>query len=161
MVLFFVDDLSKGGFWGNIIAILSGIAFAGMALFLRKQKDHSPLESVFLGNILTFVIGLPFMMHSAPDARGWLGLVLLGVFQLGCSYILYAEAIKHVTALEGILIPILEPVLNPIWVFLLLGERPGKWAITGGIIVLVSVTLRCVHALRKFEIRDSRFEIEA
>jgi drug/metabolite transporter (DMT)-like permease len=161
MVLFFLDDLSKGGFWGNIIAILSGIAFAGTALFLRKQKDHSPLESVFLGNILTFLIGLPFMLKSAPDARGWLGLVLLGVFQLGCSYILYSEAIKHVTALEGILIPVLEPVLNPIWVFLLLGEKPGKWAIAGGIIVLVSVTLRCIAALRKFEIRDSRFEIEA
>jgi drug/metabolite transporter (DMT)-like permease len=72
---------------------------------------------------------------------------LLGVFQLGLSYILFAEAIKHVTALEGILIPILEPILNPIWVFLLLGERPGKWALAGGIIVLVSVTLRSLSAM--------------
>jgi len=149
MVLFFLDDLSKGGFWGNIIAILSGIAFAGTVLFLRKQKNHSPLESVFLGNILSFLIGLPFIAQSLPDAKSWLGLVLLGVFQLGCSYILYAEAIKHVTALEGILIPILEPVLNPVWVFLMIGEVPGKWAIVGGIIVLVSVTLRCISALRQ------------
>jgi len=148
MILFFLDDLSAGGFWGNSVAILSGIAFAGTALFLRKQKDHSPLESVFLGNILTFLIGLPFMLRSLPDASSWLGLVLLGVFQLGCSYILYAEAIKHVTALEGILIPVLEPVLNPVWVFLLLGEIPGKWAVAGGIIVLVSVTLRCILSLR-------------
>ena len=70
MILFFLDDLSKGGFWGNIIAILSGIAFAGTALFLRKQKDHSPLESVFLGNVLTFLIGLPFMVRSSPDGTG-------------------------------------------------------------------------------------------
>lgn len=156
MVLFFLDNLSKGGFWGNIIAILSGVAFAGMALFLRKQKDHSPLESVFLGNVLTFLIGFPFMMRSGPDATGWLGLVLLGIFQLGCSYILYSEAIKHVTALEGILIPILEPVLNPIWVFLLLGEKPGRWAIAGGIIVLVSVTLRCIHSISQNGINSSR-----
>jgi drug/metabolite transporter (DMT)-like permease len=53
-----------------------------------------------------------------------------------------------VTALEGILNPIIEPVLNPIWVFLLLGEKPGQWAICGGIIVLLSITLRCLHALR-------------
>jgi drug/metabolite transporter (DMT)-like permease len=149
MVLFFLDDLSKGGFWGNIIAIFSGIAFAGTALFLRKQKDHSPLESVFLGNILTFLIGLPFMVRSSPNATGWVGLILLGVIQLGCSYILYAEAIKHVTALEGILIPILEPVLNPVWVFLLIGEMPGHWALAGGIVVLVSVTLRCISALKQ------------
>jgi drug/metabolite transporter (DMT)-like permease len=149
MTLFFLDDLSTGGFWGNVIAILSGISFAGTALFLRKQKDSSPLESVFIGNILTFLIGIPFIMQSSPSAAGWAGLILLGVFQLGCSYILYAEAIKHVTALEAILIPVLEPILNPIWVFLLLREKPGRWAIIGGIIVLVSVTLRCVLAFRK------------
>lgn len=149
MFLFFVDDLSRGRFLGNIIAIFSGVAFAGTALFLRKQKDSSPLESVFIGNIVTFLIGLPFMIHSSPGSRGWFGLVLLGVFQLGISYILYAEAIKHVTALEAILIPIIEPILNPVWVFLMLKETPGKWAVLGGIIVLLSVTLRCIHALKQ------------
>jgi drug/metabolite transporter (DMT)-like permease len=149
MILFFLDNLSKGGLWGNVIAILSGIAFAGTALFLRKQKDQSPLESVFLGNILAMILGLPFIAGSCPDAKGWIALILLGIFQLGCSYILYAEAIKHVTALEGILVPILEPVLNPIWVFLMIGETPGHWATIGGIIVLISVTLRCVLSLKK------------
>jgi drug/metabolite transporter (DMT)-like permease len=149
ITLFFLDDLSKGGFWGNILAILSGISFAGTALFLRKQKDSSPLESVFIGNILTLLIGLPFMVQSSPNTAGWLGLVLLGVFQLGSSYIFYTEAIKHVTALEGTLIPVLEPILNPIWVFLLLQERPGRWAIVGGIIVLISVTVRCLPALKQ------------
>ena len=159
MILFFLDELSKGEFWGNIVAILSGVAFAGTALFLRKQKDRSPLESVFLGNVLTFLIGLPFMFGSSPDSRGWIGLILLGVFQLGISYILYAEAIKHVTALEGILIPVLEPVLNPVWVFLLLGETPGRWALAGGIIVLISVTLRCISGPKKAGIPDPRSEI--
>lgn len=154
MVLFFLDDLSKGGFWGNVSAILSGIAFAGTTLMLRKQKDHSPLESVFLGNILTALIGLPFMVRSMPDAQGWIVLVLLGVFQLGFSYILYAEALKQVTAIEGILIPILEPILNPLWVFLMIGEIPGPWAIIGGIFVLVSVTLRCLSALKQGQSED-------
>lgn len=149
MALFFLDNLSIGGFWGNIIAILSGAAFAGTILFLRRQKDQSPLESVFLGNLMTFLIGFPFMFGSSPGAVGWLGLTFLGVFQLGCSYILYAEAIKHVTALEGILIPVLEPVLNPLWVFLLLGEKPGKWAVVGGLIILATVTARCLWALRR------------
>jgi drug/metabolite transporter (DMT)-like permease len=149
MILFFLDDLSGGRMAGNIIAILSGIAFAGTALFLRKQKDGSPMESVFLGNIVAFLVGIPFMFKSVPDATGWLGLILLGIFQLGISYILYAEAMKYVTALEGILIPIIEPILNPIWVFLILKEKPGKWAILGGIVVLMSITLRCLKALKQ------------
>jgi drug/metabolite transporter (DMT)-like permease len=149
MILFFLDDLSGGGIAGNFIAILSGFAFAGTALFLRKQRDGSPIESVFLGNILAFLIGFPFMFQALPGASSWLGLILLGVFQLGCSYILYAEAMKSVTALEGILIPIIEPVLNPIWVFLILGEKPGRWAVLGGAVVLASITLRCLKALRQ------------
>jgi drug/metabolite transporter (DMT)-like permease len=149
MILFFLDDLSSGGLWGNAIAILSGVAFAGTALCLRKQKEGSPLESLFIGNIIAFLIGLPFILRSSPTAAGWLGLVLLGVFQLGFSYILYAEAIKHVTALEATLVPVIEPILNPIWVFMLLKERPGAWAVLGGVIVLLSVTLRCLPAFRQ------------
>ncbi len=148
MTLFFLDNLSAGNFWGNIIALLSGITFAGVVILSRKQKDGSPLESFFLGNILTGIIGLPFMLQSFPNPSGWIGLILLGVFQLGLSYIVYAEAMKRVTALEGVLIPVIEPILNPVWVFLLLHEVPGKWAVIGGIIVVTSVTLRCILAAR-------------
>ena len=144
MALFFLDRLSFRGLWGNACAILSGVAFASEAVFLRMQKDGSPLESIILGNILAALIGLPFMFGSAPDASGWLGLVLLGLFQLGVSYILYATAIKSVTALEAIIIPIIEPILNPIWVFLVFQEQPGRWAFLGGTIVLITVTVRCI-----------------
>ena len=82
MILFFLDDLSKGEFWGNVIGIFSGIAFAGTVLFLRKQKDSSPLESVFLGNILTFFVGLPFMLR--PDrGRRLAGTGLAGCISIG------------------------------------------------------------------------------
>lgn len=148
MTLFFLDNLSAGNFLGNLVALFSGVAFAGVALFSRKQKEGSPLESFFLGNILTGLVGLPFMFQSAPNASGWVGLILLGVFQLGISYIIYAEAMKRVTALEGVLIPVIEPILNPVWVFLLLHEVPGKWALIGGVVVLVSVTLRCVFGIK-------------
>lgn len=144
MILFFQDNLTVGGFWGNIAAIASGIAFAGLVMFTRKQKNGSSLESMVLGNILTAFIGLPFMFGSAPDIQGWMGLGLLGVFQLGISYILFSKALKHLTALDGILIPILEPVLNPIWVFFLIGERPGGWAIVGGLVIIMAITSRCI-----------------
>jgi drug/metabolite transporter (DMT)-like permease len=144
MILFFIDDMGAGGMLGNIYAILSGFSFACMVLLLRKQKDESPLESVFWGNLLMSVIGLPFMFGARPDATSWIALLLLGVFQLGLSYMLYALAIKHVTALEGILIPVIEPILNPVWVFLVLGEYPGPWAFVGGFIVLSAIVGRSV-----------------
>jgi drug/metabolite transporter (DMT)-like permease len=144
MVLFFLDELTAGGFWGNVCAIASGVTFACFVLFMRKQKNDSPLESVFLGNILTALIGFPFMFEAMPSASSWVGLLLSGVLQLGLSHVLYSVAIKHVTALEAILIQVIEPILNPVWVLLIMGEAPGPWALLGGFIVLVSVTIRYV-----------------
>lgn len=146
MVLFFLDELTIGGFWGNVCAILSGVTFACFILLLRKQKNDSPLESIMLGNILTALVGIPFMFRAMPSAHSWAGLILLGVFQTGLSYVLYSTAIKHLAAVEAILIQTLEALLNPLWVFLLIREAPGPWAFLGGFIVLVSVTARCIVA---------------
>jgi drug/metabolite transporter (DMT)-like permease len=148
MALFFMDKLSMQGIFGNIVAILSGAAFASLVVLLRKQKRGSPLGSVILGNAMTGIIGLPFMFHPPIDAGSWSGLLALGVFQIGLSYLLYAAAIRHVTALEGILIPVIEPVLNPLWVFLFLGESPGRWALIGGSIVILTVLARSITSLR-------------
>lgn len=144
MALFFLDHLSMNGILGNIFAAASGICFGFLVIFMRMQKDGSPLESVFLGNILTALIGIPFMFSSALNTQGWINLLIMGVVQLGIPYILYSMAVKHVTALEAILIPIIEPILNPVWVFFMIGETPGVWAIVGGAIVVIAVTLRCV-----------------
>lgn len=144
MFLFFMDEMSPGGLLGNIYAILSGVFFAFVVLLLRKQKDESPVEMVFWGNVITAMIGLPFMYGTMPDISSLVGIFLLGTLQLGTAYILYALAIKHVTALEAILIPVIEPILNPIWVFLAFGELPGHWAFAGGFIVLVAIVGRSV-----------------
>ncbi len=156
MVLFFLDRLATGMARGNAVAILSGIAFACMILFLRKQKDGNPLASVILGNALTGLFCLPFMTKSLPSLSGWVGLVLLGVFQIGLSYILYSKAIRSVTAMEAILVPVIEPVLNPLWVALFLGEKPGRFAVLGGFVVVGSVLVRSVVSI----LRDPRTRIK-
>ncbi|MCX6152341.1 MAG: DMT family transporter [Ignavibacteriales bacterium] len=155
MTLFFLDKLSTGNMIGNITAILSGVTFAWLVLLLRKQKKESPIESIVLGNAFTAVIGLPFMFSSTPSMEGWIGLLLLGVFQLGLSYILYTKAIKHVTAIEAILIPVLEPILNPIWALIFLSEKPGIWSVVGGGIVILSITFRSVGIILKRKIITS------
>lgn len=142
MALFFADDLTQASFLGTIIAIASGFCFGCLTLFLRKQKDGSPLETVILGNILTALISVPFMLGSSPGSRGWLLLAVTGIFQLGLPYLLYTTAIKHITALDAILLATIEPILNPVWVLLAIGEKPGAWALVGGAVVLLSVTVR-------------------
>ena len=148
--LFFMDRLSPEGFWGNICALTSGVSFAWLTLFLRKQKSGSPLESVLLGNIITTLICIPFMFESIPrDLTNWGPLLVLGILQLGVSYILYSKAIKRVTALEAVLITMIEPILNPLWVFLVVGETQGPWSFVGGVIVLSTVVLRGILVVRE------------
>jgi len=149
MALFFADGIELAHLVGNFIAVLSGVAFAGMTIALRKQKDGSPVESIILGNLIAFFVGLPWIIGAPPlAADGWTALVLLGTVQLGFSYWLFARAIKHVTALEALLIPVMEPILNPIWVLLALNEKPSPYALVGGVIVLSAVTLRAVVSIR-------------
>ncbi|HEY1769171.1 MAG TPA: DMT family transporter [Chthoniobacterales bacterium] len=142
IALFFCDRLTVTGFWGNIIALGSGLAFASVALCLRKEKAGSPAASIILGNLIVALGGLPFIFQQHLGEAVMWRLLALGVFQLGLPYVLYATAIKYVTALEATLIPLLEPVLNPLWVMLALGERPGHWAILGGALVLGAVLAR-------------------
>jgi len=127
------------------------VGFAAMTMLMRKQKHTSALESIILGNLIGFAVGLPALLHApALPASGWLALALLGTVQLGLAYLLYAKAIKHVTALEAVLIPVLEPILNPVWVLLADGEKPGRFALLGGVLVLGAVTLRAVASIRNF-----------
>jgi len=149
MSLFFIDTLSADGLTGNILAVLSGIAFASLIIAMRRQKDASPAGSAILGNLLTVLICLPWMVQSTPGGADWIGLALLGVFQLGLSYACYVVAIKNVTAMEGILIPALEPILNPLWTLLFVGEWIGPWAVLGGVVVILSIIFRAVMDYRR------------
>ncbi len=149
MALFFLDELTLEGLWGNIIAIISAIFFALLIIFLRMQKSGSPVETTILGNLITFCICLPFIIQEPPTGASILPLSYLGIIQLGLPFVLYSAAIKYVTAIDAVLIQTIEPLLNPVWVFLVIGEEPGSWAIIGGAIVLVTVTIRNVYTSRK------------
>jgi drug/metabolite transporter (DMT)-like permease len=148
MALFFMDRLTLGGMQGNLIAIVSGIFFAGAVVALRAQKQGSPLESILLGHVITFAVSIPFLWGGWPNLVGWGALAFLGVFQIGISSILLTYGVKHVTALQSLLTSVIEPIFNPVWVFVVIGERPGPRALVGGAIILVAVTTRSVLSLR-------------
>jgi drug/metabolite transporter (DMT)-like permease len=142
IALFFRDQFSLRGLSGMACALCSGASFGTMTVLLRRERDASPGSALLLGNLLTAVVGLPFALgHPLPATQAG-ALALLGVVQLGIPYILYSIAIRRVTAIEAILIPALEPILNPLWVALARGEVPGPWSLVGGSLVLGAVILR-------------------
>ncbi|WBW97816.1 DMT family transporter [Oceanirhabdus sp. W0125-5] len=153
ILLFFTEQLDSGNLLGNLLAVLSGISMAMMIISMKYIKVE-PIKITIYGNLLIFILSLPFLFEAHISLRDLLYLIILGVFQLGISYILYTSAIKHVSALEGILIPILEPILNPIWVLIFAGEKPGIYSILGSIIILTTITFRTIH-LSKVSVSES------
>ncbi|WP_201260012.1 DMT family transporter [Tissierella sp. P1] len=125
MILFFIDNVNIGNTLGNIIAILSGFSMACMTISLRLQKDGSAMDTTFFGNILTFIVAIPFLIFTPlPDIKSIIIILIMGVFQLGIPYIFYVNSTKYLTALEAILITVMEPLLNPLWVYIFAGEKP-------------------------------------
>jgi drug/metabolite transporter (DMT)-like permease len=142
LLLFFLDQLSPGQAVGNVIAVASGVAFALCILGLRKLRTGN-IGAVVWGNLLAAVLSLPMALRGPVPTPRDLGLVLfLGVFQLGISYALFARGLRHTPAVEASLLALIEPVLNPVWTFLLAGERPGPWALRGGAVILAATLWR-------------------
>ena len=153
MGLFFMDELSFYGFWGNILALLAGVCLALVTVLIRKEKE-SAFEIVFFGNALTTIICLPFIIQgfSSTTQVDWFIIFGLGIFQLGIPYLLYTTALKYVSALDAILVGMLEPVFNPIWVYIFVGEAMGEWAFKGAALVIIG-TLGRVIIKQKLEVK--------
>jgi drug/metabolite transporter (DMT)-like permease len=141
LLLFFGDQLSPDGFYGNILAVLSGVTSAIMIVSFRAQKDASPEDSILIASLVMAVFGSPSILKETQTITSWLSIAYLGIFQIGLAFIFFTQGIKHIPALEANLIGTLEPVLNPVWVFLFLGERMGRFAVFGGLVVLAGVII--------------------
>ncbi len=142
MALFFVGKLRVGGA-GDLIALSSGIFWAGLVLSLRRERNGGAEAVVTYGNILTAAALLPFLAGDLSlSPRSAVLLLFLGVVQLAAAYVLFVRGLKTVTATQASLIGMAEPVLNPVWVFLALGERPSGYALFGGAIVLGAIAWR-------------------
>lgn len=150
IALFFFDQLKPGYVLGNLVAIAAGMFMAGMYMTVGGLKTEERFSAALLGQFFTFLIGLPFIIATKPEftLTATLSILVLGVFQLGISYVLYLKATEYCPPLACCLLGAVEPLLNPVWVFLFDGERPGAFALVGCVIVVASVTVWCVHGSR-------------
>ena len=143
MLLFFVGKLEPGHLEGNIIALLSGIAFASFFLGMKKNEPQYQISSIFYGNILVAIISIPFMfsLETLTSSDLWM-VTFLGVFQIAIAYAFFSAGLKRIYAVEASIISMIEPVLNPVWVFIGYGEVPSLTAMIGGLIILGSIIVR-------------------
>lgn len=161
MMLFFFDKLEPGETLGNVISIISGVFLALFIIFMKLNaeqgsKGRLPIDNFITGHTIAAVISLPFIIGSkAPDAASIGGLCYLGVIQIGLASMLFAFGVSRVTALSTAIITLLEPVLNPVWVYLFLGEIPTTNAMIGGVIIVVLVAVRSALQVRKPRSRTS------
>ena len=158
MSLFFLEPqnaenkLAANVFWGNIAALASGLFFGVYFVLLRHPKSlkRNPAVSVFYGNIIIVLLMIPIISINPPleiNSKDILAILFLGIFQIGTAYILFTNGIANgVRSLDASIIGFVEPLLNPVWVFLFVGERPSVWAILGGAIIIAAVIF---HTLRR------------
>jgi drug/metabolite transporter (DMT)-like permease len=145
LALFFVDQLSPGQLAGNLVALVAGVAFAASILGLRRLGPDGPAALVW-GNLMAAAVTLPLWpLGPAADAADLGAVAFLGVFQLGLAYLCFSLGLRGTPAVEASLLVLLEPVLNPVWTFLFAGERPGRWALTGGAVILLATIWRTLQ----------------
>lgn len=145
MLLFFVGKLEPGHLEGNIIALFSGMAFAAFFLGMKKNDAKFQHSSIFYGNILVAIISIPFLFSLETLTTSDFRMVtFLGVFQIAIAYAFFSAGLKRIYAVEASIISMIEPVLNPVWVFIGYGEVPSIFAIIGGLIILGSIIFRSV-----------------
>ena len=127
---------------GNLIAALAGVTWALTVMGVR-WISRDPARSIgallVTGNALAFLLCLPLALPvQGAAAADWLVVAYLGVVQIALAYVLVSAGLRQLTALQGMLLLLLEPVLNPVWAALLQGERPGVWSLVGGAIILTA-----------------------
>jgi drug/metabolite transporter (DMT)-like permease len=137
---------------GNLLALVSGVCWAFTVCGLRwlgtgesrgEGAGGSAVAAVVSGNLTAFLVALPMALPLGPHAPvDWAVVLYLGVGQIAVAYLLVTAGLRYIPALEASLILLIEPALNPVWAWLIQGERPGTWALLGGVVILGSTTVK-------------------
>ncbi|WP_460596162.1 DMT family transporter [Geomonas sp. Red276] len=144
MVVLFLDRLSPGQLLGNLLALTSAFTFSLMFVFTRMQKEADPLQSFLVSHAVAAVIALSIALFFplpafTPRAIG--SILVLGVVQIGFASLFFSYGIRRVSAVTANLLALIEPVFNPVWVFLVLGEAPTVNTMMGGALIVGSVVM--------------------
>ena len=154
ILIFLFEPKSGTNISGNLLALSTGIAFAGVAHFSAKDHGVSGPGLISICNLATFLLALPFVRDigantASLDLMGVLGIVFLGAFQIAVGYVFYIRSLKHISPLDTSLICLLEPLMNPIWVLIFVREIPTLFAIVGSVFILAGIIVNIMKERQK------------
>lgn len=142
-LLFFLDDMSPGRLTGNLCAFAASITYALLIICYRKVSESEGLAATIAGNLIIAIVLLPIAARDpTPTSRDVLVFVYLGAIQQAVAAVLFIRGIRGVSALEGALLTLFEPLLSPVWAFLIIGEALGSLALIGAGLILGATVLR-------------------
>jgi len=156
MFMFFVgtqpvSTTAPDPYHGNLLAVVTGMCWGLTIMGIRWLGREGPgshggsARAVACGNLIAFTVCLPMALPvSAATQVDWLVVAYLGVVQVAVAYVLLTRGMARVLALEAALLLLVEPVLNPVWAWLVHSERPGTWAVGGGALILGATTVKTV-----------------
>ena len=132
---------------GVMVALLSGLLFSIYMVSLRFLKEFNPGTLTFLNNLVCCLILLPLVGSelSLTLKEGWI-VAVMGVVQLGIPYWLFSKGLEQISVQEASLIVLIEPVLNPLWVGLIVGELPSGATLIGGLCIVGSLAFRYLRS---------------
>ena len=153
LALFFRDDLGRGALLGNALAVLSGIFYGAQSVFLRMMKNGNPRDALLMAHFISAIVGIPFIFIYPPSlsASSLLSILYMGTIQIGLASLLFAYGLKRISAVQAMLIAMVEPVLNPVWVMAIIGEKPSVTALAGGAIIIAAVAASSLIGKRREE----------
>jgi drug/metabolite transporter (DMT)-like permease len=157
MSLFFIGRLDTTAYLANIAALGSGI-FLGLYIILLRHPRALGMNStitVIYGNFLLALLTAPAGIMAIPSLtfKDIFAVSFLGIVQIGIAYILFIKGVTGGTRpLDASIIGFIEPLLNPVWVLLFVGEQPSAWALLGGTIIIVTVA---AHTLNQYRLREA------
>ena len=151
LFIFFREGLGSGSFGGDALSVFSGVLFAAHTVFLRMLKDGNPRDAILMSHVITGIVSVPFMILYPPSLSvpSLLPILYMGFIQIGLASVLFSYGIKRVSAVQAMLTATLEPICNPIWVFIIIGEKPSVSALIGGGIILCAVVFSSVIGRRR------------
>jgi drug/metabolite transporter (DMT)-like permease len=134
---------------GNVLALVSGVGWALTLMGLRwlgrgERGADAAAAGTVAGNVIAFLACLPAGVSASGDAKDWLLVVYLGVVQIGVAYVFLTAGVRHVPALEASLLLLVEPALNPVWVWIFQGESPGLLPVLGGALIIGTTAAKAV-----------------
>jgi drug/metabolite transporter (DMT)-like permease len=146
MLLVFSGALASGSLLGDSLALVSGFTFGANSVVMRMRKDGNPADILICAHLITAAFSVPFFALHPPVVSGAniASILFMGIFQIGAASALFAYGIRRITAVQAMLTATIEPVLSPLWVLAITGERPALPVIAGGLVIVLAVLFSAI-----------------